>query len=186
MPQDLPEISLAVSGETFLTLFTKLTQYFESLESTLSGPSAPAAPVDGMMWFNTTTREMNIFANGTWYPLLSALGVLPMGSILGRYFADNTIDANAKVRVGTITAALLANNSITEEKLQDNIVGTQHIQDGAVTRDKVGRVGTANYANETIEGQHIRAGALDGGLHLRDGSVPLSKLQNFQTLRNLS
>jgi hypothetical protein len=84
------------------------------------------------------------------------------GSVYAVNMAANAVDLASNVVTGQINTAKLADNAITQAKLQTSIIDNTRLVDGAVTAAKVaaGAVTNAKLAVDAIQANVIAAGAV--------------------------
>lgn len=94
---------------------------------------------------------------------------------------------NGNIATGAVDNRVLANASITAEKVASNVLSGQALNDGAVTTSKIanaavtsskiaaGGVGTSNIANNAVTTDKLAAGSVTG-THIADNTIVSAKL----------
>ena len=79
----------------------------------------------------------------------------------------------------TVTAAMLAANSVDSSELVDGSIDTSHIANAQVTTSKIGAdaVDGTKIADDSIDSEHIADGSIDTA-HIADSQVTTAKLAN--------
>ena len=80
---------------------------------------------------------------------------------------------------GTVTATMLAANSVDSSELVDGSIDTSHIADAQVTTAKIAAdaVNGTKIADDSIDSEHIADGSIDTA-HIADSQVTTAKLAN--------
>jgi len=124
--------------------------------------TAPSSPLDGSLWFNSTTAETFIYYDSQWIEVgdIASSAQIADAAITEAKLANSSV-TSAKLSNGSVTTAKIEDSSVTEAKLAANSVTTAKILDGAVTSAKLangvipqtlGTSATVQFQNLTLTG----------------------------------
>lgn len=102
------------------------------------GDSAPTSPLDGSLWFNSTTAETFIYYDSFWIEIgdISSSAQISDAAITESKLANNSV-TTTKISDSSITTLKLNDSAVTENKILANAITTTKILDGAVTSAKL-------------------------------------------------
>lgn len=102
------------------------------------GDNPPTSPLDGSLWFNSTTAETFIYYDSHWIEVgdIASSADISDAAITESKLASNSV-TTAKISDSSVTTSKLNDLSVTEAKISTNAVTTTKILDGAVTSAKL-------------------------------------------------
>lgn len=72
MAQNASEIP---AGSAFSVVMDIVNNFLAALRSSFSGSTAPASPIEGQLWYNTTTRAIGVWNGTAWIYRVTALQI---------------------------------------------------------------------------------------------------------------
>lgn len=95
-------VPLILVGKNYAGYGEFLDENFIHLLENGAGPSQPGAPLAGQLWFNATTKALNLYSNGAFKTLgcTTASSTAPNNNVVGDLWWD-TLNAQLKVWTGT-------------------------------------------------------------------------------------
>jgi len=124
--------------------------------------SAPTSPLDGSLWFNSTTAETFIYYDSQW---------IEVGDIA----------SSAEISDAAVTESKLANGSVTTAKISDSAVTTAKINDSAVTEAKISA--NAVTSGKILDGAVTSAKLANGVIPQSLGTAATVQFQNLTLTR---
>lgn len=122
--------------------------------------AAPESPLDGSLWFNSSTAETFLYYDSQWIEIgdIASSAEISDSAITEVKIANSAV-TSSKLSNGSVTTAKIEDSSVTEAKLAANSVTTAKILDGAVTSAKLangvipqslGTAATVQFQNLTL------------------------------------
>lgn len=114
-------------GHVAATDLQNMENNFLALRQNFPGDVAPSSPQEGQWWADTTNNIIKLYSGGAWRNVFD--------------YANNKVAADAvkttSIENLAVTAAKIANTTITPAQLATDAVETVKIKDGAVTAAKL-------------------------------------------------
>jgi len=129
--------------------------------------SAPTSPLDGSLWFNSTTAETFIYYDSHWVEVgdIASSAEIADASVGEAKLASNSV-TTSKISNSSVTTSKIDDSAITEIKIAGNAITTTKILDGAVTSAKLangvipqslGTAATVQFQNLTLTRKSYRS-----------------------------
>lgn len=107
-----------------------------------------ADPSDFSLDSTPTDGSTNgVTSNGVFDALVGINSFLNNGSVSGEKIADTTINGNAKIQNASITGDKIASNAINQDKVSDNAIGVNELDDSQTSPPSSGQILSYNGSN---------------------------------------
>lgn len=126
------EYGVTLIGRNYSGYGVFLNDNFISLIENFASASAPALPIDGQLWFNTTTKDLNLWEGSTWKSVAYLIESGTAPSTTGRQLGDlwwDTTNFQLKLWSGLTVSTLNSTATTTENVLQVTSTSTLSVGD---------------------------------------------------------
>jgi hypothetical protein len=126
------EYGVTLIGRNYSGYGVFLNDNFISLIENFASASAPALPIDGQLWFNTTTKDLNLWEGSIWKSVAYLIDSGTAPSVTGRQIGDlwwDTTNFQLKLWSGLTVSTLNSTATTTENVLQVTSTSTLLVGD---------------------------------------------------------
>jgi hypothetical protein len=126
------EYGVTLVGRNYSGYGVFLNDNFIRLIENFADASAPALPIDGQLWFNTTTKDLNLWEGSSWKSIAYLIESGTEPSITGRQLGDlwwDTTNFQLKLWSGLTVSTLNSTATTTENVLQVTSTSTLLVGD---------------------------------------------------------